>query len=387
MTVMDLDMNATRHGRALRERSGKGARPFSMAVAELCIVVPTYNERDNISELVERVFAGMDGVDWEMIIVDDDSPDGTAQVARAIGLRDPRIRVVRRIGRRGLSSACLEGMLASNATYLAVIDADLQHDPLLLRGMLEILRAGGTDVVVASRRVAGGSIREWSDHREAARRLATRAARAVGSTLLSDPMSGYFAIRREVIDRVAPRLAGVGFKLLLDILLAAPDLRISEVPLAFDRREQGESKFSPRVVWDYGVMLAEHCVGAAAGRFFAYLLIAAVALFVHVGAFWLFYELYGLGLSGAQLAAGLALCLVTYGLQEWLSYGRSGPWRWYLGLLPFLASRIMGLVAAILIARWLVGLGVGVSVSALAGAVALVWWNYDAVHRYGGFAR
>ena len=159
MTVFDLDLNATRHGRALRERGGEGASLFSMAAAELCIVVPTYNERDNIFELIERVVAGMDGVEWEMIIVDDDSPDGTAHAARTIGLRDPRVRVVRRIGRRGLSSACLEGMLASNAMYMAVIDADLQHDPLLLREMLEILRAGGTDVVVASRRMAGEAAR------------------------------------------------------------------------------------------------------------------------------------------------------------------------------------------------------------------------------------
>lgn len=384
MTVLDLDMNAGRASRVFRERS-QGVWPFS--AAELCIVVPTYNERDNISELVERVNAAMEGIEWEMIIVDDDSPDGTAELARVLGLRDRRIRVMRRIRRRGLSSACLEGMLASNARHLAVIDADLQHDPLLLREMLGVLGSEGADVVVASRRVAGGSAGERSEHREAAHGLATRAARVVGAIRLSDPMSGYFAVRREVIDRVAPHLAGVGFKLLLDILLAAPDLRVRELPLAFGQRERGESKFSPRIVWDYGAMLAEHCIGAAAGRLFLYLLIAPGALIVHTGAFWLFHELYGLGVSGAQFAAGIALCLATYGLQERLSYRRSGPWRWYLGLLPFLASRVIGLLAAILIARWLVGWGFGVSVSALAGAVALIWWNYDAVHRYGGFGR
>lgn len=387
MTVFDLDMNAIPASRALRWRGGHAEPPVPRAVAELCIIAPTYNERDNIAELVERVTAGLEGVEWEMIIVDDDSPDGTAQLARALGQRDPRIRLVRRIHRRGLASACLEGMLASNATYLAVIDADLQHDPLLLREMIDILRTGGSDVVVASRRVAGGSIGEWSAHREAARRLATRAARAVGPAPLSDPMSGYFAIRRDVIDHVAPRLAGVGFKLLLDILLAAPNLRVRELPLVFGRRERGESKVSPRAIWDYGMMLAEHRVGAAGGRLGAYLLIATVALIVHAGAFWLFHELYGLGLDGAQLVAGLALCLATYGLQECLSYARSGPWRWYLGLLPFLVSRVIGLLAAVLIARWLAGWGFGVSVSAFAGAVALVWWNYDAVYRYGGFAR
>jgi dolichol-phosphate mannosyltransferase len=386
MTVFDLDLNSTGKGRRLREPRGHGAKHFAAGAAELCVVVPTYNERDNIPELVERVKGALNDVAWEMIIVDDDSPDGTAQQARALGRADSRIRVMRRIGRRGLSSACIEGMLASNAAYLAVMDADLQHDPLLLRKMIEILRTEEVDAVVASRST-GMSAAGWSEHRVTARRLAVQATRVVRPLSVSDPMSGYFAVRREVIDRAAPLLVGLGFKLLLDILLAAPDLRVRELPLASDFRTRGESKFSPRVVWDYGVMLAEHRMGAISSRLLAYMLIAAVALIVHVGAFWLFYELYGLGLGGSQLAAGTALCVATYGLQEWLSYHRTGPWRWYLGLVPFLASRAIGLIAAILIAHGLAGAGLNVAVAALAGAVALAWWNYDAVHRYAGFAR
>jgi dolichol-phosphate mannosyltransferase len=387
MTVFDLGMNATQAARAVRDWHGGPRRPSTAGAVDLCLVVPTYNERDNLPELVERVREAMRGVTWEMIIVDDDSPDGTALLARTIGGRDPRIRVLRRIGRRGPASACLEGMLASHATHVAVMDADLQHDPLLLRAMLEVLRAGSTDLVVASRLLADGPIEDWSAHSELADRVAIRIARMAGPVTLRDPMSGYFAVRREVVDRVAPRLVGTGSKLLLDILFAAPDLRVREMPLSLGWRTRGDSKHSPRMVWDFGLMLAEHRVGAVSGRLLAYLLIAAVALLVHAGTFWLFHELYGLGTGGAQIVAGIALCFVTYGLREWLSYRQSGPWRWYLGLLPFLASRVIGLAAALLIARWMTGLGAGPSAAAFAGAVALVWWNYDAVHRYGGFAR
>ena len=385
MTVVDL-INAAQVGH-VRRLHGESPQSGSAGAVELSIVVPTYNERDNIPELVERVSAVMDGVAWEMIVVDDDSPDGTARQARMLGRHDPRIRLIRRIGRRGLASACLEGMLASNAPFVAVMDGDLQHDPLLLRGMIAVLRDGRTDLIVASRRPAAGSTGDWPEYRETARRLAIRAARAVGSIALSDPLSGYFALRREIIDGIAPHLTGAGSKLLLDILLAVPDLRLRELPLALGPRVRGESKFSPRVVWDYGVMLAEHRVGPISGRLLSYLLIAAVALIVHGGTFWLFHELYGLGAGKAQLIAGTTLCVATYGLREWLSYRQSGPWRWYLGLLPFLATRTVGLLATLLIARWLMALGFGMSVSVFAGAVALTWWNYDAVQRYGGFSR
>jgi dolichol-phosphate mannosyltransferase len=387
MTLFDLELNSTQAARASHPRRGKAAWSFPAAVAELCIVVPTYNERDNLPELVARVSDALYGIEWEMIVVDDDSPDDTAQTVRAFGLRDPRIRAIRRVGRRGLSSACIEGMLASGAAFLALMDADLRHDPLLLREMFGVLRVGSVDMVVASRDLADGPSGEWMEQRATTWRLAVWAARLAGRLPLADPLSGYFAIRREVIDQAAPRLSGVGSKLLLDILLAVPGLRISELPVALGVRTRGESKFSPRMVWDYGVMLAQHRVGLLPGRLLAYLLIAAAALIVHAGTFWLFHELYGLGLTGAQLTAGMALCATTYALQEWLSYRRTGPWRWYLGLVPFLVSRAVGLAATILVTRALAGAGVDMAVAALAGAVALVWWNYDAVQRYGGFAR
>lgn len=143
--------------------------------------MPTYNERANLDELVRRVEGALLGVRWEMIVVDDDSPDRTADYARALHRRDPRIRVIRRIGRRGLASACVEGMLASSAPYLAVMDADLQHDPVLLAAMFDVLHFGQTDLVVASRYLPGGSVDGWDATRASTSRLATWVARTVAT--------------------------------------------------------------------------------------------------------------------------------------------------------------------------------------------------------------
>ena len=383
MTLVDLGMKAMQAGRA---RADRGVRRAGLGTPELGVVVPTCEETEDLSELVERVSAVLGSTHWEMILVDDGAPDCTGEKARLLRQHDSRIRLKRRMSRLGAASACLDGLLASNAALLAVMDSDLQHGSLVLPAMIAMLRAGDIDLVVAGRPPVG-STGDWREPRDIGRSLAIRAMRLVGSVRLGDPLSGFFAIRRDAFDRIAPRLAGIGPNLLSDILLAAPDLRVCEIPLAFGSHLYGERKFSARAAWDYATMLAGHCVGTAPARLLVYLPIAAIMLVIHAGAFWLFHELYGLGMGVAQLIAGTMLCIATYGLREWLSYRRSGPWRWYLGLLPFLATRTISLFAALLITRWLVEAGIGVAVSASIGAVALAWWNYDAVHRYGGFAR
>src|SRR5438270_6786006 len=166
-------------------------------VAELAVVVPAFNERDNIFELVSRLQQCLQGEAWEVIFVDDDSPDGTAARVREIAQRDPRVRCVQRVGRRGLSSACIEGMMATSAPYLAVMDGDCQHDETVLLGMLELLRSGDADVVVGTRYAAGGGIGSWDESRAKMSRFATSLSRAVVKHDLSDPMSGFFALRRD----------------------------------------------------------------------------------------------------------------------------------------------------------------------------------------------
>ena len=181
------------------DRTGFGVTCEAAPGPELSIIVPTYNERNNILELVNRLKQCLTGASWEVIFVDDDSPDGTVERIQALSRSDSRIRCIQRIGQRGLSSACVEGMLASTAPYLAVMDADLQHDENLLPQMLYLLKQGETDIVVGSRYVKGGGIGEWDKSRAAISRLATRLSRLVTPAELSDPMSGFFMLRREVL--------------------------------------------------------------------------------------------------------------------------------------------------------------------------------------------
>jgi len=223
---------------------------------ELTIVVPTFNEQANIPILFARLNRVLAGHDWEVIFVDDNSPDGSATTARSIGEADSRVRCIRRIGRRGLAGACLEGMLASQARYLAVMDADLQHDEALLAEMLECLRAGRADVVVASRYLDGGSADGLSKQRSRVSRWSNALVRFLLGIDLTDPMSGHFMIRRDVFENVAPAISSQGFKILLDILATARGrLRTLELPSAFRERQHGESKLDSKIALDFAALV------------------------------------------------------------------------------------------------------------------------------------
>ena len=208
---------------------------------QLSIVVPTFNESGNVRQLVRLVHDALAGIDWELIFVDDDSPDGTADSLRELAQLDPRVRCILRLGRRGLSSACIEGMLASSAPLVAVMDADLQHDERLLRRMLETMRDPDIDVVVGSRYAGDGSVGEWSERRASLSRMATRMSRALLKAELLDPMSGFFMIRREALHGcLRAGVSGVGFKILLDLFATSPQpLRFRELPYRLPQSRGG----------------------------------------------------------------------------------------------------------------------------------------------------
>ncbi len=209
----------------------------SLRPAELTVIVPCYNERPNVAPLVAKLDAALSGTAWEVLFVDDDSPDGTTAEVRRMARIDPRVRCIRRIARRGLASAVIEGILASSSPYVAVIDGDLQHDETRLPVMLDALRAGECDLAVASRRVAGGdSAGLDSRWRHALSDGGIRLAQRMLPIPLSDPMSGFFMLPRPLFEELAPSLTASGFKILLDIILSAPGpLRVDGNPCALPR--------------------------------------------------------------------------------------------------------------------------------------------------------
>ena len=230
---------------------------------QLAVILPTYKERANIAPMVARLDAALAGLSWEAIFVDDNSPDGTGDEVRRIALTDPRVRVIEWIGRRGLASAAIEGMCATAAPIVAVMDADQQHDPALLPGMLSAIESGDHDVAVGSRFAEGASTEAWGrPDRVKASGLANNLARKMTGVELTDPMSGFFMLRAEILRADAHRLSGVGFKILLDILATvdAP-LRIKEFPLNFTARTEGESKLDRTVVLEFLIGLYDKWLG------------------------------------------------------------------------------------------------------------------------------
>jgi dolichol-phosphate mannosyltransferase len=252
--------------------------------AQLSIVVPTYKERGNVAELVRRLDLALAGIAWEAIFVDDNSPDGTAEAVKEIAVGDNRVRCIRRVGRRGLAGACIEGMLSSSAPHVAVIDADLQHDEKILPQMLARLEKGEADLVAATRYVEGGGSEGLSEKRGAISRLATKLTHRLVGTPLSDPMSGFLMMRRDRFEEIAPKLSPVGFKILLDIAATAGQrLKIAEQPYQFSERFAGESKFNVQIGVEFlGLLLAKMTGDLVDPRFIFFAIVGTLGLIVHL---------------------------------------------------------------------------------------------------------
>lgn len=345
---------------------------------ELTVVVPCFNERANVPLMVERLEKALAGIDWEVIFVDDDSPDGTTEAVREIAAVKRNVRGLRRIGRRGLSTAVIEGMLASAAPYLAVIDGDLQHDETLLPAMLERIKGEKLDVVVASRYTQGGGMGSWDETRQAMSGFATRLAHLVVDKNLTDPMSGYFMISRPAFESTVRHLSGQGFKILLDLFASTPKpFRFAEMPFTFRTRLHGESKLDSMVAWEYLTLLLDKLVGRwVPVRFVMFSAVGMSGVLVHFAA--LSLALLWLGFMAAQaLATGLAMTS-NFLINNVLTYRdrRLKGWRLIPGLLSFVAVCSVGAIANVGVASAVFYRDYAWWLAALAGIAVGVVWNF-----------
>ncbi len=360
----------------LTRAPGSAPRP----APELSVVVPTYNERANVPILAERLAHALAGCDWEVLFVDDNSPDGTAAVARAIGATDSRVRCMRRIGRRGLAGACLEGMLASQARYVAVMDADLQHDEKLLVAMLNRLRSGDCDLAVASRYLGGGSAEGLSKQRARASRFANMLVRRLLGIDLSDPMSGHFMIRRDAFEPLAPAISSQGFKILLDILATKPgSLRVVELPSSFHQRRHGESKLDSKVALDFAALLTAKLTNdAVSARFLLFCLVGLSGLAVHLLALSVATQLAALAFGAAQTLATVTAITWNFVLNNMFTYRdqRLTGWRFVTGLIRFQVICAIGAVSNVGIATWVYDYDSKWWLAGLAGALIGTVWNF-----------
>jgi dolichol-phosphate mannosyltransferase len=350
-----------------------------LETADLAVVIPTFNESENVRPLLARLEAALKGIRWEAIFVDDDSPDGTADLVRQLARQNPRVRVVHRIGRRGLASACVEGVLSSSTSYFAVIDADMQHDETLLPRMFERLKEDRLDLVIGSRYAEGGGVGEWNQKRRLISWVAGRAARLVMKASLKDPMSGFFIMRRDAFDATVRNLSQLGFKILLDLFVSAPrPLRFAELPYRFRQRTHGESKLDSMAAWEYSMLLADKLFShTIPPRFLLFGVVGGLGLIVHMLILALAFH------AGFRIATSQAIAVVTamtfnFALNNLVTYRdrRLTGWRFLRGLLSFYAICSLGAVANVGVASliyaqrpiwWFAGLA-----GALVGAV----WNY-----------
>ncbi len=370
---------------ALRGRLEDGKEKVEATAPDLTIVVPTFNEIRNIPLLVERLDRVLRRLHWEVVFVDDDSPDGTADAIRAIARRDPRVRLIHRVGRRGLASACVEGILSSSTPIFAVMDADLQHDDEKLEVMVDRLVAGDLDVVVGSRYVDGGDTAGLSRGRRCLSRFGTRLAQRLLKAELTDPMSGFFVMRRPAFDGLVGNLSLQGFKILLDIFASASaPLRHAEIPCRFHPRQHGESKLDTMAAWEFGLLLVNKRVGRyLPTRFVLFAVIGGTGVAVHL----LTAALLGASTTVdnsaftlAQTGAVIAAMTWNFLLNNLITYRdrRLRGRRLIFGLLSFYGVCAAGAVANVGVARLVFADRPIWWLAAIAGALVGAAWNFAA---------
>ncbi len=347
----------------------------------LSVIIPTYCEAGNVAAMIAALDTALAGVRWEVIFVDDDSPDGTMSVVRSLGERDDRIRAMRRVGRRGLAGAVIEGMLAAGADVVAVVDADLQHDEKLLPDMLRDIESGKSDLVIGTRYDQTGDARQgFSATRRWSSMLATGLTNMLLRTNVSDPMSGFFMMKRSIVDAIAPKLAPGGFKLLLDILASLPSgVRVSEKPYVFRPRKVGQSKLDGVVVADFlGLLLSKLTGNWISPRFFLFALVGATGLIVHLTALRSAIVLGGTSFNEAQIFASFVAMTFNFFLNNALTFRdrRLGGLQAVRGLLSFYVVCSIGTLANLGVADLVYNHDPNWWRAGIAGALMAAVFNY-----------
>lgn len=353
---------------------------------ELAIVIPTLNERENIAPLIARLEAMMGDIDYEIVIVDDDSPDGTAECARAISLYNPRVRVIQRLHRRGLSSASMEGMLATAAPYIAVMDGDLQHDESILPQMYHKVRDDHLDLVVGSRHVGEGSVGDFSRERQTLSALGRRLSHLVTRCEIQDPMSGFFVVDRRFLETAMRSVSGIGFKILVDLLAASPrPVRLAEVPYRFRTRQWGESKLDIVVAIEYLQLLLDKLLGdLIPPRYILFAMVGSVGVILHLALMKLLISPFHVPILTAQLDATVVVMTLNFLLNNSFTYRdlRLRGRKLLVGLLGFYAACAIGLGINIEVADLVEQLGFPWYAVGLAGLVVSSVWNFGVTNAF-----
>jgi dolichol-phosphate mannosyltransferase len=352
------------------------------APLQLSVVIPTKNEAGNVEPLLKRIGVALAGIEWEAIFVDDNSTDGTPELLTRIAQGDRRVRLIRRIGRRGLSSAVVEGALASTTPIVAVIDADLQHDEKILPDLYRAVAEGGNELAIGTRYAANGSTGDWAEDRLKISRFATALASPIMKTRLSDPMSGFFAVRRDILLDAAPRLSTVGYKILLDLVASHPrPLKVAEVGYTFGARQHGESKLDEMVALEYLELLLDKAIGRFVPvKLVQFGAIGMLGVGVHLALLYLSMNMIGAPFATSQAVAVIGAMTFNFALNNKFTYRdrQLKGFAWVGGLFSFYLVCSLGAVANVGIGSLVYEQFHGWWIAGIAGAIVGSVWNYVA---------
>ena len=347
---------------------------------ELTLVIPTFNERENIQPLFKALTAALKGIVWEAIFIDDDSPDGTYDALLELAQTYREVRCIKRLGRKGLSSACVEGVLASTSPYLCIMDADMQHDESIIPQMLAALKQDNLDLVIGSRYVGAGSTGALPSHRVWISKLATQLGRTLSKNPVSDPMSGFFLFKRTYFESIREKLSIKGFKILLDMLVSSPkDLKYRELPYTMRERNRGVSKLGTEVIWEFFLLVADKMVGRIVPvRFISFITIGCSGVLVHLSVLSLLYKLWGSDFIHAQTIATIVAMTSNYVLNNHYTYSdrRLTGMAFVYGLFSFYLACSLGAVLNVAFAGWLFDLHIAWWLAGFLGAMSGAVWNY-----------
>jgi len=347
---------------------------------ELSVILPTFNERGNVEPILEHLEQALGDIRYEVIFVDDDSRDGTADLVRSIALRDPKVRIVHRVNRRGLSSACIEGMMSSASPYLAVMDADLQHDERILPRMLQRLKDENLDIVVGSRNVEGGGMGDFDQKRVALSMLGRRLSEKICRCRIADPMSGFFLLRRSFLLETVHRTSGLGFKILVDLLASSPrPVKLSEVPYTFRNRQHGESKLDIMVGIEYLQLLLDKFTGGLIpSSFILFTMVGGIGVVIHLSILGILLSVFGRTFLAAQTISTLLAMTANFLLNNFITYRdrKLKGWGIVRGLFSFYLACSVGVYINIRLADSAIAAGTPWYFAGLFGLAIGSVWNY-----------
>ena len=357
-------------------------RRITLNKPNLSIVIPTFNERENISKILGKLRKTLRNVKYEIIFVDDNSPDGTSDEVKAFMQKSPNIHLIHRIGRRGLSGAVIEGIFASNSSLVGVMDCDLQHDESKLLDMLALFKQNNSlDLVIGSRFTKKGDISggAFSKFREIGSKLITIIIKKILNINSTDPLSGFFMVKKNSFLKYSKNLQTQGFKVLADFLaISGGAVEVKEVGYKFKNRVLGESKMS--------FLTALELIGLILSLIFGGKVSIRFILFCMVGVSGIFVQLATTGLSiffinefsTSQTVGIIAAMTSNYFLNNYITFQerRLKSIAFFQGLLSFYLICSLGAFANIAVATYLFSISSNWLVSSFVGAFFGAVWNF-----------